>query len=226
VEIKLKKDMKVVNWSEQNSLLNQVMKEIRSVAIQRDRMRFRRNIERIGEVMALEISKEFDYQPEQVETPLAVTTVETIKEKIVLGTILRAGMPLHHGFLNYLDNAENAFVSAYRTYKDAAHTQVEIHSEYMASPRLDGKTLILVDPMLATGGSMEAAYKALSVNGVPSKLHLACTIATPDAIAYLQTVMPANCTLWCAAIDPELNEHKYIVPGLGDAGDLCYGEKC
>ena len=218
--------MKTVNLSERDSLLNVFLKEIRSVSIQSDRMRFRRNIERIGEVMALEISRTLDYQPEQVQTPLAVATVRTPADRIVLGTILRAGMPLHQGFLNYMDNAENAFVSAFRTYSDQAHTQIEIHSEYMASPRLDGKTLILVDPMLATGGSMEAAYKALLSNGIPAKLHLACTIATPDAIAHLNSVMPEHTILWCAAIDPELNEHKYIVPGLGDAGDLCYGEKC
>lgn len=218
--------MKTVNLSEHDSLLNSFLSEIRSVGIQADRMRFRRNIERIGEVMALEISRTFNYAPVQVQTPLATATVRVPAEQIVLGTILRAGMPLHQGFLNYLDNAGNAFVSAYRTYSDEEHTQVEIHREYMAAPRLDGKTLILVDPMLATGGSMEAAYRALLANGTPDKVHLAAVIATNEAVDFLQTVMPENATLWCAAIDPMLNEHKYIVPGLGDAGDLCYGEKC
>ena len=218
--------MKTVNLSEHDSLLNSFLQEIRSAGIQTDRMRFRRNIERIGEVMALEISRTFNYTPVPVQTPLATAMVRVPEENIVLGTILRAGMPLHQGFLNYLDKAENAFVSAYRTYSDEAHTQVEIHREYMAAPRLDGKTLIIVDPMLATGGSMEAAYKALLANGTPNKVHLAAVIATNEAVSFLQTVMPEDATLWCAAIDPMLNEHKYIVPGLGDAGDLCYGEKC
>ena len=218
--------MKTVNLSEHDSLLNSFLREIRSAEIQKDRMRFRRNIERIGEVMALEISRTFNYEDVPVETPLATATVSVPAEKIVLGTILRAGMPLHQGFLNYIDNAENAFVSAYRSYSDEAHTQVEIHREYMAAPRLEGKTLILVDPMLATGGSMEAAYRALLANGTPKKVHLTAVIATREAVDFLQRVMPEDTTLWCAAIDTMLNEHKYIVPGLGDAGDLCYGEKC
>ena len=218
--------MKTVNLSEHDSLLNSFLREIRSAEIQKDRMRFRRNIERIGEVMALEISRTFNYEDVPVETPLATATVSVPAEKIVLGTILRAGMPLHQGFLNYIDNAENAFVSAYRSYSDEAHTQVEIHREYMAAPRLEGKTLILVDPMLATGGSMEAAYRALLANGTPKKVHLTAVIATREAVDFLQRVMPEDTTLWCAAIDPMLNEHKYRVPGLGDAGDLCYGEKC
>lgn len=217
--------MKTINLSEQNSLLNQFMREIRDVTIQGDRMRFRRNIERIGEVMAMEISKTLTYESTEIQTPLAPTTIDTIKDPIVLGTIFRAGLPLYQGFLNMFDHAENAFVSAYRSYKDDAHTEVEIHREYMAAPNLDGKTLILVDPMLATGGSMEASYKALLANGKPARTELVCAIATPMAIAALQRVMPENVTLWCGAIDPVLNEHKYIIPGLGDAGDLCFGEK-
>lgn len=217
--------MKIINLSEQNSLLNQFIREIRDVTIQNDRMHFRENIERIGEVMAMEISKTLTYQATDVQTPFATTTINTLQDKIVLGTIFRAGIPLYQGFLNMFDHAESAFVSAYRSYKNNANTEIEIHCEYMASPSLDGKTLILVDPMLATGGSMEASYQALLKNGKPARTELVCTIATPMAIAALQRVMPNNVTLWCGAIDPVLNEHKYIIPGLGDAGDLCFGEK-
>ena len=217
--------MKVVNLTEQPSLLSQFLSEVRDVNIQRDQMRFRRNIERIGELMAYELSKTLTYEPREVQTPLATTEVPCIKDNIVLATILRAGLPLHTGFLNYFDHAENAFVSAYRVYTDDAHTEIAIHSEYMAAPDLNGKTVIIADPMLATGGSMYASYKAMLANGTPARTDLACVMATPVAINYLQTVMPEDTTLWCAAIDPVLNEHKYIVPGLGDAGDLCFGDK-
>lgn len=217
------KKMKTINLSEQNSLLNQYLKEIRSKEIQKDSMRFRRNIERIGEIMAVEISRSLDYQPEEVETPLAVAQVNTISDQVVLGTIFRAGLPLYQGFLNMFDKAENAFLSAYRRINEQG--ELEIVSEYMAAPRLDGKTLILVDPMLATGMSMEIGYKALLSHGTPKRVILACTIGTPNAVQYLEANMPENTLLYCAAIDPILNEHKYIVPGLGDAGDLCFGEK-
>lgn len=215
--------MKVVNLSEQNSLLNQYLLEIRDCEIQKDSMRFRRNIERIGEIMAVAISRELDYAPKSVQTPLATATVNTIQDKIVLGTIFRAGLPLYQGFLNMYDKAENAFLSAYRRVNEQG--ELEIVSEYLAAPRLDGKTLILVDPMLATGMSMEIGYKALLSHGTPAKVIMACTIGTPNAIEYLQANMPEDAILYCAAIDPILNEHKYIVPGLGDAGDLCFGEK-
>lgn len=215
--------MKVVNLSERNSLLNQYLKEIRSITIQKDSMRFRRNIERIGEVMAMEISTELDYQAEDVQTPLGVASVNTIKDSLVLGTIFRAGLPLYQGFLNMYDHAENAFLSAYRRVNEQG--ELEIVSEYLAAPNLDGKTLILVDPMLATGMSMEIGYKALLSHGTPARVILACTIGTQQAIDYLKENMPEDTILYCAAIDPVLNEHKYIVPGLGDAGDLCYGEK-
>lgn len=217
--------MKVINLSEQNSLVCQFLKELRSQDIQKDSMRFRRNIERIGEVMAYEISKTLDYAEETIQTPLAPCTLSVSQDKIVLGTILRAGMPLHDGMFHYFDKAENAFISAYRIYKDEAHTEVDIVVEYMASPSLEGKTLILPDPMLATGGSMELSYKALLKNGTPKKVILASVIATEQAIDFLQKTMPEDVTLWVGAIDPILNEHKYIVPGLGDAGDLCFGEK-
>lgn len=215
--------MKVINLSESNSLLNQYMKEIRSVAIQGDNLRFRRNIERIGEVMALEVSRTLEYAAEDVKTPLGIAKVPVIQDKIVLATVMRAGLPLHMGFLNMFDHAENAFLSAYRRVNEKS--ELEIVSEYLAAPRLDGKTLLLVDPMLATGMSMEIAYKALLTHGEPKTTHLCCTIGTPQAIEYLQKALPEDITLWCAAIDPILNENKYIVPGLGDAGDLCFGEK-
>lgn len=219
--------MKVINLSEQPSLLNQYLKEMRNVETQKDSMRFRRNIERIGEIMAVEISRNFTYTVEDVQTPLAVAKVEVPQDKIVLGTLLRAGLPMHQGFLNMLDQAENAFISAYRqeTIGKKGQVQIEIVSEYLAAPSIEGKTLILVDPMLATGLSMEVAYKALLSHGTPKSVHLACLFGTPQAIEHLSKTMPQDTTLWCAVIDPVLNEKKYIVPGLGDAGDLCFGEK-
>lgn len=219
--------MKVVNLSEQPSLLNQYLKELRSVDIQKDSMRFRRNIERIGEIMAVEISRHLTYATEQVQTPLAVADIEIPQNKIILGTLLRAGLPMHQGFLNMFDQAENAFISAYRqeTIGRRGEMQIEIISEYLAAPSIEGKTLILVDPMLATGLSMEVAYKALLSHGTPKHLHMACLFGTPQAIQHLSDNLPEDATLWCAVIDPKLNEKKYIVPGLGDAGDLCFGEK-
>ena len=219
--------MKVINLSEQPSLLNQYLKEMRSTEVQKDSMRFRRNIERIGEIMAVEISRHLTYAVEQVQTPLAVAEVQVPQDKIVLGTLLRAGLPMHQGFLNMFDQAENAFISAYRkeTIGRRGEMQIEIVSEYLAAPSIEGKTLILVDPMLATGLSMEVGYKALLSHGTPKNVHIACLFGTPQAIEYLQANMPEDAILWCAVIDPMLNEKKYIVPGLGDAGDLCFGEK-
>lgn len=217
--------MKVINLSQSDNIVSQFLKELRSTAIQTDSMRFRRNIERIGELMAYEISKELDYAEETIQTPLAPCKLRVPQDPIVLGSILRAGMPLHDGLYHFFDRAENAFISAYRRYTDEHHTNVEIIVEYMASPDLSGKTLILPDPMLATGGSMELSYKALLKNGTPKKLFLASVIASQEAVDYLQSCMPEDCILWVGAIDPILNEHKYIVPGLGDAGDLCFGEK-
>ena len=210
-------------------MLNQFLREIRDVDIQRDPLRFRRNIERIGEYMAMELSKELDYQPTEVQTPLATTTVNTISDQLVVATILRAGLPLHQGFLNIFDRAENAFLSAYRRVGRNVHgeEQLEIVAEYMAAPSIEGKTLIIADPMLATGMSMEVGYLALLRHGTPKHTHLCCTIGTPQAIDCLRKSLDdrEDVTLWCAAIDPILNEKKYIVPGLGDAGDLCYGTK-
>ena len=216
--------MKIINLSENNSVLKHYLKEIRSVKIQKDSMRFRRNMERIGEIMAYEISKTMRYKPEDVKTPLGISKTEVIDEKIVISTLLRAGLPFHNGFLSYFDSAENAFVSAYRKYKDAL--KFDIHIEYIASPDLTGKTLIISDPMLATGASMELAYGALLTKGKPAHIHIATVIASQAAVDYIASHFPvAKTTFWAAAIDPELNEHSYIVPGLGDAGDLAFGEK-
>lgn len=221
--------MRVINLSEQNSVLNQYLREIRDVNIQKDSLRFRRNIERIGEIMAIELSKVLNYEPLQIQTPLDAATVNVIADQVVLATILRAGLPLHQGFLNIFDNAENAFLSAYRRMGRNAHgeQQLEIVAEYLASPSIEGKTLIIADPMLATGMSMEVGYLALLRNGKPKHTHLCCTIGTMQAIDYLRETLKdsPDITLWCAAIDPVLNEKKYIVPGLGDAGDLCFGTK-
>ena len=217
--------MQVINLSENNSVLNQFLGEIRDVNIQRDPLRFRRNIERIGEVMAMEVSKHLHYEARDVTTPLGTAVVPQITDQIVLGTILRAGLPLHQGFLNIFDRAENAFLSAYRRVNDKG--ELEIVAEYMAAPSIVGKTLILVDPMLATGMSMEVGYLALLRHGKPVHTHLCSIIATPKSVEYMRRELndSPDVTLWCTAIDPILNDKKYIVPGLGDAGDLCYGTK-
>jgi uracil phosphoribosyltransferase len=216
--------MKVVNLGESNSILNRFVAELRDVAVQKDRMRFRRNIERIGEIMAYEISKTFSYAAVNIKSPLGTARMYMPDERIVVSTILRAGLPYHQGFLSYLDDAENAFVSAYRKYKDRLN--FDIHIEYIASPSLTNKLLIITDPMLATGSSMEMAYKALRTKGEPGCIHLASIIASRQAVEYIREVMPeGRTTLWLAAVDDELDDHSYIVPGLGDAGDLAYGEK-
>ncbi|ULB35243.1 MULTISPECIES: uracil phosphoribosyltransferase [Proteiniphilum] len=218
--------MKVYNFSEENSLLNSFVREIRDITIQNDRLRFRRNIERIGEIMAYEISKNLTYKKIKVTTPLDVAEVNVPDEEIVIGTILRAGLPFHYGILNYFDGAENAFVSAYRKYKETGHQSFDIHIEYIASPWIDGKTLILADPMLATGSSMELTYRALLTRGTPSHIHIVTIIASRQAIEYCLNIFPEEkTTIWVAAIDPDLDESSYIVPGIGDAGDLAYGEK-
>lgn len=201
------------------------MRELRDVNIQKDPLRFRNNLNRIGEIMAYEISKRLNYAQDKVQTPLGFAMCHEISDKIVLATILRAGIPFHHGFLEFFDKAENAFVSAYRRYKERGD-QFDVLVEYMASPRIDGKTLILIDPMLATGSSMELGYRALLKKGTPARLHVASVIASRQAIEYLCNVLPGGITtIWTAAIDPDINSHSYIVPGLGDAGDLSYGEK-
>ena len=218
--------MKIINLSDSNSIIGQYMAEMRDKEYQKNRLLFRNNIRRVGEFEAFEISKTLAYVPTAVETPLGVATVQVPTDEMVLATIVRAGLPFHEGFLHVFDHAGNAFVSAYREYTDEAHHQVGIHVEYLATPSIEGKTLIVADPMLATGGSMELGYKAFLTKGTPKHVHVACVIATPEGIDHIRQTFPDDkTTIWCAAIDPGMNEYKYIVPGFGDAGDLCYGEK-
>lgn len=217
--------MKINDLSKKNSILNRFMAELRDVAIHTDSLRFRRNLERIGEVIAYELSKQLSYEPDEIQTPLGIANVPLSKDKIVLATILRAGLPFHQGFLNYFDQAENAFVSAFRKYK-SDHSAFEIVVEYLSSPSVENKILILSDPMLATGYSMEMAYYGLLKKGTPKHIHLVSVVASKPGIEYISGVFPAEkTTLWTAAIDPKLDKHSYIVPGLGDAGDLAFGEK-
>lgn len=218
--------MKIVNFSDTNSLLSVFVREIRDIEIQNDRLRFRRNIERIAEIMAYEISKEMSYKDINIQTPLEQTGAVSLNEEVVLATILRAGLPFHHGMLNYFDGAGNAFVSAYRKYREKGHKTFDIHIEYIASPLIEGKTLILTDPMLATGASMELTYRALLTKGNPEHIHIATIVASQQAVDYCAKNFPADkTTIWAAAIDLHLDESSYIVPGIGDAGDLAYGEK-
>lgn len=219
--------MKVINMSDTPSILNQYVAELRDTSIQHDRMRFRRNLERIGEIQAYEMSRALCYSQKFVQTPLGVAVANTHDDQIVLSTVFRAGLPLHQGFLNFFDQAENAFVSAYRYYKDKECREVDVHIEYIASPDLTGKTLMLVDPMLATGESMELALRALETKGQPARVMIACVIASRAGVEHLCKVFQNrdDVMLWCAAIDDELNERSYIVPGLGDAGDLAFGGK-
>ena len=211
--------------SQQNTVLNKFIAEIRDKRIQRDSMRFRRNMERIGEITAYEISKAFSYKPCVVETPLGEATVEMIDEQIVVATILRAGLPYHQGFLNYFDDAQNAFVSAYR--KSTKDGKFTVKVEYISCGSLEGKTMLLVDPMLATGSSAALVYEALvEKGGMPAHTHVASIIGSEQGVDYVQRHMPhATTSLWCAAVDEELTSRSYIVPGIGDAGDLAYGEK-
>ncbi len=216
--------MEIINFGAENSLVSQYMTELRDAQIQKDMMRFRRNLERIGEIMAYEISKRLEYKDVKTQTPLALADTKVIATPVVLATIFRAGVPFHHGFLNYFDHAENAFVSAYRKYKEKENFDVCI--EYLASPSIEGKTLILADPMLATGASMELSYRALLTKGNPAHIHVASVIASQQAVDYIKAHFPEDrTTVWIGDIDPEINSHSYIIPGLGDAGDLAYGEK-
>ena len=220
------KEIEVINLSATDSIIGQYLCEIRDKDYQKNRLLFRNNIERLGEYEAFEVSKRLQYEQREVTTPLGLAKVRVPTDKIVLATIFRAGLPFHMGFLNVFDHAANAFVSAYREYKDEAHHEVGIHVEYLATPSIEDKTLIIADPMLATGGSMELGYKAFLTKGTPRRIHVCCVIATPQGIDHIKKVLPADrTTIWCAAIDPGLNEHAYIVPGFGDAGDLCYGDK-
>ncbi len=217
--------MEIINFSEHNSVINQYMAELRDKSYQRNRLLFRNNIKRVGEMMAYELSKTLTYKPKAVTTPLGNIDIPLPKDDLVLATVLRAGLPFHEGFLHVFDHAENGFISAFRMYTNREHTEVGIHTEYMASPSVKGKTLVIVDPMLATGGSMAASIEALLKTGKPRKIHVVCVIATPEGLNVVKDAMPEDSTIWCAAIDPGMNEFKYIVPGFGDAGDLCFGEK-
>ena len=216
--------MKVINLGLKNSVLNKFVSEMRDKDIQKDSLRFRRNLERLGEIFAYEISQVLDYSEKPVVTPLGIACVPTHDNKIVAATILRAGLPLHQGILNFFDDAQNAFVAAYRKYDKGEDFHINI--EYASTPDLTGKTLILADTMLATGASLEIAYNRLCEEGEPAHTHLVCPIASAYAVEYLQKHIPADkATLWVAAIDEELTSHSYIVPGIGDAGDLAYGVK-
>ena len=219
--------MKIINFAEQDTIINQFVAELRNVEVQKDRMRFRHNLERVGQLIAYGGRKTLHYSIKKVQSPLAAADVNTPDNHIVLGTIFRAGLPFHQGFLDIYDNAENAFVSAYRYYKDKECKDVGIKIEYIASPELSNKTLIIADPMLATGGSMELGYQAFCTKGIPSDIHLCCVIASQKGVDYVEEAFKYtdNVTLWCGAIDPDLNEHAYIVPGLGDAGDRLFGTK-
>lgn len=217
--------MQVINLSENLSVMNNFMAELRDKKYQQNRRLFRNNVERIGEIMAYELSKTLEYKTKTVTTPLGTIDIPLIKDDLVVATVLRAGLPFHQGFLNVFDKADNAFVSAFRMYINREHTEVGVHTEYIATPSVKGRTLIIVDPMLATGGSLAAAIDSLTESGKPKKIHVCCVIAAPDGIEVVKEALPEDSTIWCAAIDNGMNEHKYIVPGFGDCGDLCYGEK-
>lgn len=210
--------------SKTNSILNRFVAEIRDAEVQNDPLRFRRNLERIGEVLAYEISKTLDYEEKEVVTPLGTARLDDLKNEVVISTILRAGLPMHQGVLNYFDRAENAFVSAYRKHVKNQN-DFEVQVEYLSCPDLNNKVLILTDPMLATGTSMTLVYKALMTKGKPQHVHIVSAIASQEGVRFLKRHLPKNCTIWLAAVDDELTAQAYIVPGLGDAGDLAYGEK-
>ncbi len=210
--------------SENNSILNHFLSQIRDVTIQKDSMRFRKNIERIGEVMAYELSKILTYKEIEVQTPLGIKKTTALEDNVVLCSILRAGLALHTGFMNFFDDAENGFVSAMRFHPNNDDF-FEIKVEYQAAPSFENKNLILIDPMLATGQSLVAVFQKLMAEETPKEIHIAVVIATPEGIEYLEKNLPNNCHLWVAALDEGLNAKNYIVPGLGDAGDLAYGSK-
>lgn len=216
--------MKIVDLGASSSVINCFMAHLRDVNTQTNRTLFRGNLRRIAHAMAYEVSRTLDYSVKNIQTPLAVKEVPTYDDRIVVGTVLRAGLAFHEGFLDVFDGADAAFLSAYR--EEGKADDIKIHIEYIAAPHLDGSTFLLVDPMLATGGSLELAYQAFLSKGKPAKLHICCVIASRQGIERLQHAFPGDdVTLWVAAIDPQLNDRAYIVPGLGDAGDLSFGEK-
>lgn len=214
----------VMELVKQRSVVNHFIAELRDVDVQKDPLRFRRNLERIGEVMALEMSRTMEYAPVEVTTPLGVAHTERLAEQPVLTTILRAGLPLHQGLLNYFDRADSGFISAYRKHR-AGEDGFDIHVEYMSSPSIDDRVLVISDPMLATGRSMVLVYKALLRLGRPKAIHIVSVIASAEGIEYVRTHMPAGTRIWVGAVDEEMTAQAYIVPGLGDAGDLAYGTK-
>ena len=213
----------IINFQDSNSIYNTFLSQLRDKKVQLDSMRFRRNLERLGEITAMEISKTLNYSDKDISTPLGVSNMNLIDEPIVLATILRAGLPLHQGLLNYFDQAENCFISAYRKHTSPDEFDVEI--EYMSSPDLEGKTILLNDPMLASGRSMVLAYKALLQRGTPKKIHVVSVIASQQGVDLVRNNLPSNSTIWVGAIAPEMTKESYIVPGLGDAGDLAFGSK-
>ena len=216
--------MKVINLGETNSILNRFVAQLRDRTIQKDSMRFRRNLERVGEIFAYEISKTLTYTPKEVETPLGIAECQLNEQPMVLSTILRAGLPLHQGLLNYFDNAENAFIAAYRKY--SKDNKFKIQLEYATSAVTQGKILVIADTMLATGASMVLAYQKMVENGEPLHTHIVCAIASAAGVDYLSKNLPhKSVTLWVGAVDEELTNKSYIIPGLGDAGDLAYGKK-
>lgn len=216
--------MQIHNLSENNSVLNHFLGQIRNIDLHRDSMRFRRNIERIGEIMAYELSKELNYKNVEIQTPLGIKKTTALNDQLVLCSILRAGLTLHQGFLNYFDDAENGFISAFRHHPNN-DDYFEIKVEYQAIADINNKNLLLLDPMLATGQSIVAVFNQLMERGSPKEIHIAVVIATPEGIAHLEEQLPDNCHLWIAALDDGLDAKNYIVPGLGDAGDLAYGIK-
>ncbi|CAM1345827.1 uracil phosphoribosyltransferase [Tenacibaculum crassostreae] len=216
--------MKTYHLAKENSILNKFLAELRDVSLQKDSMRFRRNIERIGEILGYELSKELSYASKDVTTPLGVKSTNLPTNNVVLCSILRAGLPLHNGLLNYFDDAENAFISAYRHHPNN-DAEFEIVVEYFASPAIDGKTLLLVDPMLATGRSLVAVYEAIKKYGTPKEIKIVSVIGSTEGVSYVAKHLPENTDLWIADIDEKLNDKGYIIPGLGDAGDLAFGAK-
>ncbi|APQ16141.1 uracil phosphoribosyltransferase [Maribacter hydrothermalis] len=216
--------MTVHNLGDQNSILNQFISEIRDSRVQKDSMRFRRNIERIGEVLGYEFSKELAYVSKNIETPLGNKSMYLMQDQVVICSILRAGLPLHQGLLNYFDTAENGFISAFRKHEDN-EDNFEVVVDYFAAPSLDGKILVLADPMLATGKTLENVLKGLKDHGTPEQIHIVSVIGAKAGIDYIKDTFPKNTHLWIAAIDPDLNARGYIIPGIGDAGDLAFGEK-
>lgn len=216
--------MKVNIIGGKGSLLDQFISEIRDHQIQQDRLRFRTNLTRVGEIMAYEISKNLSFIDEEITTSLGIATVPTLKDQPIITTILRAGLPYHQGFLNYFDHADNAFIAGYRKYDKSGAFEIKI--DYLTAPSIDNRVLIITDPMLASGGSIELAFKGLLNFGKPKQVHIATIIASKDGLEYVEKTLPESMiTVWVGAIDDELTVKSYIVPGLGDAGDLAYGPK-